>query len=106
MDMPEIIENVFPEFSAKQEKALFGPLYSRRGVQYSAVKGAMTRQVHVRLFGVKEFLHCVLCDCCVTDTDIQQCSTVTYSSGAFSVGGHAHAHILRPAHSQDCSDWI
>ena len=34
----------------------------------------------------------------VTDTDVQQYST--YSSGAFSVGGHAHAHILGPARKE------
>ena len=45
--------------------------------------------------GVKEFLHGVPCDCSVTDTDIQQYST--YSSGAFSVGGHAPARILGQA---------
>ena len=83
-----------PEFSAKPESAPFGPLYSRRGVYNSAVEDAMTRPVHVRLFGVKEVLHSVPCDCSVTDTDIQQYST---DSGAFSVGGHAHAHILGPA---------
>ena len=34
----------------------------------------------------------------VTDTDVQQYSTD--SSGAFSVGGHAHAHILGPARKE------
>ena len=38
-----------PDFSAKQESAHIGPLYSRRGVYSSAVEGAMTRPVHVRV---------------------------------------------------------
>ena len=81
-----------PEFSAKPESAQFSPLSSRPGVYNSAVEGAMTRPVHVRLFW----------DCSVTDTDMQQYST--NSSGAFSSGGHAHAHILGQARSQDCSN--
>ena len=40
----------------------------------------------------------------VTDTDVQQYSTD--SSGAFYVRGRAQAHIIEPARSQDCSDWI
>ena len=93
-----------PDCSAKQEIAQFGPLYSRRGKYNSAVEGAMTRPVHLRFWGDEDFLHGVPCDCSVTDTSIQQYRTD--SSGAFSVGGHAHAHILGPARSQDCSDWI
>ena len=100
MDIPEFSANL-PEFSAKLQEfstkpdcALFGPVYSRRGVNNSAVEGVMTRPDHVRLFW----------DCSVTDTDMQQYST--NSSGAFSVGGHAHAHILGQARSQDCSNWI
>ena len=91
----------FTIFFRKPECAHFGRFISRYGGYNSAVEAAMTRPVHVRFLGGRRFS-----TQCTTwlPRICQQFSTD--SSGAFSVGGHAHAHILGPARSQDCSDWI
>ena len=89
-----------PDFSAKFPKlsAKLSKLSANWKVHYLA------RHIPAEAYIIPRHDHAGPCaSSSVTDTDVQQYSTD--SSGAFSVGGHAHAHILGPARSQDCSDW-